>query len=151
MSAAHHLSHSIAMFEDTTAKPTEQLPLPAEIVCDEAGLSTVGASSASAVFGELWDRVRRKLRADCRLSRTSSSYRGTRSGRIRGGLELQSGAMNGAIVADPGIPTGATHHVAPSRYAPRMRSRVCRGVPKALALCVAASAVPRRLRSVGDV
>lgn len=64
MSAAHDLSRSIVMFEDTTAKPTEPPPLPAEIVCDEAGLSTVGASSASAVFGELWDRVRRKLRAE---------------------------------------------------------------------------------------
>ena len=109
MSAAHDLSGSIAMFEDTTAKPTGQPQLPAEIVCDEAGLSTVGASSASAVFGELWDRVRRKLRAELGEDVVTSWF---------GSLEL-SGVVGG--VAQLSVPTRFLKSWIDTHYAERLR------------------------------
>jgi chromosomal replication initiator protein len=96
------------MFENITQTQAGQPPLPAEIVADEVGLPVAGAVAGTATLAQVWERVRRKLRAELGEDVVASWF---------GSLEL-SGIEGG--IAQLSVPTRFLKSWIDTHYAERL-------------------------------
>ena len=97
------------MYENTAPTYPLQPPLPAEIIADEADVPVVEAAPYTLVLGDLWERVRRKLRAELGEDVVASWF---------GSLELCG--IDGGI-AQLSVPTRFLKSWIETHYAERLR------------------------------
>jgi chromosomal replication initiator protein len=109
MSAAHASPVSNVMFENTTASPTEEPLIAGDVIADEAEIPMTSVSSAALSLADLWERVRRKLRAELGEDVVTSWF---------GSLEL-SGVAAGIVQLS--VPTRFLKSWIDTHYAERLR------------------------------